>query len=173
MHPSEAEEPDQRAPEPGIRQLLPSREFLLSRQGLPLVVEAVLSFIIFICFIASKASAFFIVPLLTFLLALFFFFAYSLKLYKKFKETYWLLVHFLCCLVSAIIYFAISIATVSKYFDGGAKAAGVLGFVATLVYALDFYRIFNNLVASLKQSDPSEAAEQRRSEEEASDSDSD
>nr|XP_056718763.1 CKLF-like MARVEL transmembrane domain-containing protein 3 [Euleptes europaea] len=160
-------------PQPGIRLLLPSREFLLSRKGLLLLAEAVLSFIIFICFIASKASSFLTVPLLTFLLALGFLFAYSLKLNEKFKATYWLLAHFLCCVIAAVIYFAISIAAVSKYSDGAAKAAGVFGFIATIVYAVDFYMTFNSLVASLKQSDPSDAAEQRRSEEDASDSDSD
>ncbi|XP_015279757.1 PREDICTED: CKLF-like MARVEL transmembrane domain-containing protein 3 [Gekko japonicus] len=173
MDRSEAEDPDRPASQSGIRLLLPSREFLLSRKGLLLLAEAGLSFIIFICFIASKASSFLTVPLLTFLLALCFFFAYSLKLNEKFKVTYWLLAYFLCCVVAAVIYFAISIAAVSKYSDGAAKAAGVFGFIATIVYAVDFYMTFNGLVTSLKQSDSSDAPEQQRSEEDVSDSDSD
>ncbi|XP_054856505.1 CKLF-like MARVEL transmembrane domain-containing protein 3 [Eublepharis macularius] len=173
MDRAEAGEPDPAASQPGVRLLLPSREFLLSRKGLLLLAEAVLSFIIFICFIASKASSFLTVPLLTFLLALCFFFAYSLKLNEKVKATYWLLAHFLCCVVAAIIYFAISIAAVSKYSDGASKAAGVFGFIATIVYAVDFYVTFNGLVTSLKQSDSTEAPGQHQSEDEASDSDSD
>ncbi|KAL8194811.1 UNVERIFIED_CONTAM: CKLF-like MARVEL transmembrane domain-containing protein 3 [Gekko kuhli] len=164
MERSEEEDPERPAPQSGVRLLLPSREFVLSRKGLLLLAEAGLSFIIFICFIASKASSFLTVPLLTFLLALCFFFAYSLKLNEKVKTTYWLLAYFLCCVVAAVIYFAISIAAVSKYSDGAAKAAGVFGFIATIVYAVDFYLTFNGLVTSLKQSDSSEAPEQHRSE---------
>ncbi|XP_060110018.1 CKLF-like MARVEL transmembrane domain-containing protein 3 [Heteronotia binoei] len=174
MDRSEAEDPERpAASQSGIRLLLPSREFLLSRKGLLLLAEAALSFIVFICFIASKASSFLTVPLFTLLLALCFFFAYSLKLNEKFKATYWLLAYFLCCVVAAVIYFAISIAAVSKYSDGAAKAAGVFGFIATIVYAIDFYMTFNGLVTSLKQGDSSDAPEQHRSEEDVSDSDSD
>uniref|UniRef100_A0A8C4TYN6 CKLF like MARVEL transmembrane domain containing 3 n=1 Tax=Falco tinnunculus TaxID=100819 RepID=A0A8C4TYN6_FALTI len=85
----------------------------------------VLSFIIFICYIASLAASFMMAPLLEFLLALFLFFAYASKLNEKFKGLYWPLTDFLRCVTAAIIYFAISIAAVSKYNDGASKAAGV------------------------------------------------
>ncbi|KAJ6666032.1 hypothetical protein lerEdw1_000936 [Lerista edwardsae] len=94
MERASAEEPDAPVPQPGIRLLLPSREFLRSRKGLILIAEAVLSFIIFICYIASEAASFLMVPLLTLLLALGFFCAYSLKLNEKFKAIYWLLAVF-------------------------------------------------------------------------------
>ncbi|XP_030327259.1 CKLF-like MARVEL transmembrane domain-containing protein 3 isoform X2 [Strigops habroptila] len=90
-------------------------------------------------------------PLLEFLLALFLFFAYASKLNEKFKGLYWPLMDFLRCVTAAIIYFAISIAAVSKYNDGASKAAGVFGFIATIVYAIDFYITFNDLVTFLKQ----------------------
>ncbi|XP_062442789.1 CKLF-like MARVEL transmembrane domain-containing protein 3 isoform X2 [Rhea pennata] len=107
-------------------------------------------------------------PLLEFLLAVFLFFAYASKLNEKFKGLYWPLTDFLRCVTAAIIYFAISIAAVSKYTDGASKAAGVFGFVATIVYAIDFYITFNDLVTFLKQgtSSPPEGDED-------SDSDSD
>ncbi|OXB58290.1 hypothetical protein ASZ78_013036 [Callipepla squamata] len=132
----------------------------------------VLSFIIFICYIASSASAFMMAPLLEFLLALFLFFAYASKLNEKFKGLYWPLTDFLRCVTAAVIYFAISIAAVSKYSDGASKAAGVFGFIATIVYAIDFYITFNDLVTFLKQGS-SESPERRKSEDENSDSDSD
>uniref|UniRef100_A0A670Y971 CKLF like MARVEL transmembrane domain containing 3 n=1 Tax=Pseudonaja textilis TaxID=8673 RepID=A0A670Y971_PSETE len=53
-----------------------------------------LSFIIFICYIASTATPFMMVPLLTFLLASCFFVSYSLKLNEKFRGIYWLLAVF-------------------------------------------------------------------------------
>ncbi|KAK9392804.1 CKLF-like MARVEL transmembrane domain-containing protein 3 [Crotalus adamanteus] len=56
--------------------------------------ERVLSFTIFICYIASTAAPFMMVPLLTFLLALCFFVSYSLKLNEKFRGIYWLLAVF-------------------------------------------------------------------------------
>ncbi|KAJ7408753.1 CKLF-like MARVEL transmembrane domain-containing protein 3 [Pitangus sulphuratus] len=160
------------AAQPGLRSLLPPREFLGSRKGQLLLAESVLSFIIFICYIASLAASFMMAPLLEFLLALFLFFAYASKLNEKFKGLYWPLTDFLRCVTAAIIYFAISIATVSKYSDGASKAAGVFGFVATIVFAIDFYITFNDLLGFLKQgsSDPPEG---HKSEDEDSDSDSD
>ncbi|XP_061449766.1 CKLF-like MARVEL transmembrane domain-containing protein 3 isoform X2 [Rhineura floridana] len=133
----------------------------------------VLSFIIFICYIASAAASFLIVPLLTFLLALCFFFAYSLKLNEKVKAVYWLLADFLCGIIAAIIYFAISIAAISKYSDTASKAAGVFGFITTIVYCIYVYLTFHDLMTYLKQGDSSDAPEPHKSEEEDSDSDSD
>ncbi|NXJ61369.1 CKLF3 protein, partial [Rostratula benghalensis] len=123
----------------------------------------VLSFIIFICYIASLASSFMMAPLLEFLLALFLFFAYTFKLKEKFKGLYWPLSDFLRCVTAAIIYFAISIAAVSRYSDGASKAGGVFGFIATIVYAIDFYITFNELVTFLKQGS-SESPEEHKSE---------
>ncbi|NXX39065.1 CKLF3 protein, partial [Tricholaema leucomelas] len=123
----------------------------------------VLSFIIFLCYIASLAASFMTAPLLEFLLALFVLLAYTFKLNEKFKRLHWLLKDFLRCVTAAIIYFAISIAAVSKYSDGASKAAGVFGFVATIVYAIDFYLIFNDLMTFLKQGS-SDAPEEHKSE---------
>ncbi|XP_072836524.1 CKLF-like MARVEL transmembrane domain-containing protein 3 [Pogona vitticeps] len=158
---------------PGARLLLSAKAFLSSRQGLLLLAEAGLSFIIFICYIASTAAPFLMVPLLTFLLALCFFFAYSLKLNEKFKAIYWILADFLCGIIAAIIYFAISIAAVSKYSDTASKAAGVFGFIATIVYCIYVYLTFNSLTTYLKQEGSSDAPEPHKSEEDDSDSDSD
>ncbi|KAL2300403.1 hypothetical protein Nmel_012376 [Mimus melanotis] len=146
----------------------------------------VLSFIIFICYIASLAASFMMAPLLEFLLALFLFFAYASKLNEKFKGVHWPLADFLRCVTAAIVYFAISIAAVSKYSDGASKAAGtgavvkesgnlpfqVFGFAATIVFAVDFYITFNDLVTFLKQGS-SDSPEGRKTEDEDSDSDSD
>ncbi|XP_062997137.1 CKLF-like MARVEL transmembrane domain-containing protein 3 [Elgaria multicarinata webbii] len=156
---------------PGARLLLAFKEFLSSRKGLLLTAQAVLSFIIFICYIASTAASFLMVPLLTFLLALCFFFVNSLKLNEKSKGIYWVLADFLCGIIAAIIYFAISIAAVSKYTDTASKAAGVFGFIATIVYCVYVYFTFNGLVTLLKQGESSDA-EPRKSEDD-SDSDSD
>ncbi|XP_077687667.1 CKLF-like MARVEL transmembrane domain-containing protein 3 isoform X2 [Eretmochelys imbricata] len=103
-------------------------------------------------------------PLIEFLLALFLFFAYSSKLNEKFKGIYWPLTDFLRCVTAAIIYFAISIAAVSKYSDGASKAAGVFGFIATIVFAVDFYITFNDLVTFLKQGGSENATEAQKSE---------
>ncbi|XP_065423321.1 CKLF-like MARVEL transmembrane domain-containing protein 3 isoform X2 [Chrysemys picta bellii] len=136
-----SEDPDAQAPPPGLRTLLPSREFLCSRKGQLLLAESVLSFITFICYIASSAASFMMAPLIEFLLALFLFFAYSSKLNEKFKGIYWPL--------------------------------SVFGFIATIVFAVDFYITFNDLVTFLKQGGSENATEAQKSEDEASDSDSD
>ncbi|XP_043381950.1 CKLF-like MARVEL transmembrane domain-containing protein 3 isoform X2 [Chelonia mydas] len=129
-----------------------------------LLGNSVLSFITFICYIASSAASFMMAPLIEFLLALFLFFAYSSKLNEKFKGIYWPLTDFLRCVTAAIIYFAISIAAVSKYSDGASKAAGVFGFIATIVFAVDFYITFNDLVMFLKQGGSENETEAQKSE---------
>uniref|UniRef100_A0A8D0G297 CKLF like MARVEL transmembrane domain containing 3 n=1 Tax=Sphenodon punctatus TaxID=8508 RepID=A0A8D0G297_SPHPU len=174
MDPSEAEEGDTASAAPGIRTLLPTRDFLCSRKGQLLLAESGLSFITFICYIASWAASFMTVPLIEFLLALGLIFAYFFKLNQKFKGIYWPLADFLRCVTAAIIYFAISIAAVSKYSDGASKAAGVFGFIATIAYALDFYLIFKELTVFLKQGDSANAGPgEHKPEEDNSDSDSD
>ncbi|KAM6430180.1 CKLF-like MARVEL transmembrane domain-containing protein 3 [Liasis olivaceus] len=173
MERAEGEDPDPAAAPPGTRLLLASKAFLSSRKGLLLLSQAALSFIIFICYIASTAAAFMMVPLLTFLVALCFFVSYSLKLDEKFQGIYWILVDFLCGIIAAIIYFAISIAAVSKYSDTASKAAGVFGFIATVVYCAYVYFTFNSLATFLKQGDSSDAPKPQKSEDDDSDSDSD
>ncbi|XP_005052794.1 PREDICTED: CKLF-like MARVEL transmembrane domain-containing protein 3 isoform X2 [Ficedula albicollis] len=165
-------EPEGAAPPPGLRSVLPSREFLCSGKGQLLLAESVLSFIIFICYIASLAASFMMAPLLEFLLALFLFFAYASKLNEKFKGVHWPLADFLRCVTAAIIYFAISIAAVSKYSDGASIAAGVFGFAATIVFAFDFYITFNYLVTSLQRGS-SDSPEGHKTQDEDYDSDSD
>ncbi|KAG2469744.1 TXIP1 protein, partial [Polypterus senegalus] len=140
-------------PQTGIRALLPDREFVTSRKGLLLISEVGLSFITFICFVVSTSAAFVTVPLIEFLMAFFILFAYSTKLNKRFKGFHWPLMDFLRCVSASVIYFIISIIAVSKYKDAASKAAGVFGFIATIVFALDFYIIFNDLANFLKKGD--------------------
>ncbi|XP_029316637.1 CKLF-like MARVEL transmembrane domain-containing protein 3 [Cottoperca gobio] len=153
--------------------LLPSKEFACSRKGMLLIAEVVLSFVSFVCFAASTAATFVTVPLLEFLAALFLLFAYSTKFNERFKGFLWPLMDFLRCVTASIIFFIISIIAVSKYVDGSSKAAGIFGFVATIVFALDFYLIFNELATFLKQGGGESNEEPSRQQDEFSDSDSD
>uniref|UniRef100_A0A8D2JTG1 CKLF like MARVEL transmembrane domain containing 3 n=1 Tax=Sciurus vulgaris TaxID=55149 RepID=A0A8D2JTG1_SCIVU len=158
---------------PGLRALLPARAFLCSLKGRLLLAESGLSFITFICYVVSSASAFLTVPLLEFLLALYFLFADAMQLNDKWQGLCWPMMDFLRCVTAALIYFVISITAVAKYSDGAYKAAGVFGFFATIVFAIDFYLIFNNVAKFLKQGDTTEENTAHRAEEENSDSDSD
>ncbi|XP_072574337.1 CKLF-like MARVEL transmembrane domain-containing protein 3 isoform X1 [Paramormyrops kingsleyae] len=115
------------------------------------LIGGVLTFITFVCFVASSAAVFTTAPLVEFLMAIFFYFAYSTKFNERFKDFYWPLVDFLRCVTASIIYFIISIISVSKYSGGASSAAGVFGFIATIVFAIDFYFIFNDLATFLKQ----------------------
>lgn len=116
-----------------------------------LIAEVVFSFISFVCFAASSAAAFVTVPALEFLAAVFLLFAYSTKLNERFKGFRWPLMDFMRCVTASIVFFIISIMAVSKYADGSSKAAGIFGFVATVAFAFDFYLIFNELAAFLKE----------------------
>lgn len=160
---------------PALRALLPPRTFLCSRKGRLLLAESGLSFITLICYVASSASAFFTAPLLEFLLALYFLFADAMQLKDKWQGLCWPMMDFLRCVTAALIYFAISITAVAKYSDGASKAAGVFGFFATIVFAIDFYLIFNDVARFLKQGDSADesTAHKAEGEEENSDSDSD
>ncbi|XP_027794796.2 CKLF-like MARVEL transmembrane domain-containing protein 3 isoform X2 [Marmota flaviventris] len=149
---------------PGLRALLPARAFLCSLKGRLLLAESGLSFITFICYVVSSASAFLTVPLLEFLLALYFLFADAMQLNDKWQGLCWPMMDFLRCVTAALIYFVISITAVAKYSDGAYKAAGVFGFFATIVFAIDFYLIFNNVAKFLKQGDTTEENTAQRAE---------
>ncbi|CAL8350790.1 unnamed protein product [Merluccius merluccius] len=141
---------------------MPTKEFALSRKGMLLIAEVLLCFLAFVCFVASTAAAFVTAPLLEFLVALFLLFAYSTKFNQRFTSFHWPLMDFLRCVSASIIFFVISIISVSKYSDGASKAAGVFGFIATIVFAFDFYIIFNDLADFLKHGgQPSEETARR------------
>uniref|UniRef100_A0A8D1K1A3 CKLF like MARVEL transmembrane domain containing 3 n=1 Tax=Sus scrofa TaxID=9823 RepID=A0A8D1K1A3_PIG len=74
-----------------------------------------------------------------------------MQLNDKWQGLCWPMMDFLRCVTAALIYFAISITAVAKYSDGASKAAGVFGFFATIVFAVDFYLIFNEVAKFLKQ----------------------
>ncbi|XP_029000205.1 CKLF-like MARVEL transmembrane domain-containing protein 3 [Betta splendens] len=168
------EAPDAAGPrQSALRSILPSKEFASSRKGMLLIAEVALSLVCFICLAASTAAAFVTVPLLEFLAALFLLFAYATKFNERFKGFVWPLMDFLRCVTAAVIYLIISCIAVSKYVDGSSKAAGMFGFVATIVFALDFYLIFNELANFLKQGRESNEDEPSRQEDGFSDSDSD
>ncbi|XP_034378174.1 CKLF-like MARVEL transmembrane domain-containing protein 3 isoform X1 [Arvicanthis niloticus] len=158
---------------PGLRALLPARAFLCSLKGRLLLAESGLSFITFICYVVSSASAFLTVPLLEFLLAVYFLFADAMQLNDKWQGLCWPMMDFLRCVTAALIYFVISITAVAKYSDGAYKAAGVFGFFATIVFAIDFYLIFNEVAKFLKQGDSGNEPTTNRTEEQNSNSDSD
>lgn len=160
-----------RAPQTVLQSVLPTKEFISSRKGLLLLGEVALSFISFVCFAASTAAAFVTAPLIEFLAALFLLFAYSTKFNERFKGFHWPLMDFLRCVSASIIFFIVSIMSVSKYPDGASKAAGVFGFIATIVFALDFYFIFNELANFLKGGESSE--DPPNTQDDDSDSDSD
>uniref|UniRef100_A0A8C3X8I6 CKLF like MARVEL transmembrane domain containing 3 n=1 Tax=Catagonus wagneri TaxID=51154 RepID=A0A8C3X8I6_9CETA len=162
-----------RAALPGLCALLPAPAFLCSLKGRLLLAESGLSFIIFVCYTASSASAFLTAPLLEFLLALCFLFADAMQLNDKWQGLCWPMMDFLRCVTAALIYFAISITAVAKYSDGASKAAGVFGFFATIVFAVDFYLIFNEVAKFLKQGNSADETTANKAEEDNSNSDSD
>ncbi|XP_018421956.1 PREDICTED: CKLF-like MARVEL transmembrane domain-containing protein 3 [Nanorana parkeri] len=170
--PETAEEPS--APRSALSAIIPGKEFLTSRKGQLLLAEWVVSFLTFICYVASTAVGLMTVPLLEFLWALFTFFAYSTKLNEQLKGILWPLLDFIRCVSAAIIYFVVSLVAVSKYSCGASKAAAVLGFIATIVFAIDFYIIFNDLIKFLKKGESSEdGPPQQKSDDDDFDSDSD
>ncbi|GAA6077244.1 CKLF-like MARVEL transmembrane domain-containing protein 3, partial [Tachysurus ichikawai] len=129
------------------------------------------SFISFVCFCASTAAAFVTAPLLAFISALLILFTHSIKFNQRFKGFHWPLMDFLRCITASIVFFIISIMAVSKYPDGSSKAAGVFGFIATIVFALDFYFIFNELADFLKGGGSNEEPQDKQDADSDSDSD--
>ncbi|XP_032891773.1 CKLF-like MARVEL transmembrane domain-containing protein 3 isoform X2 [Amblyraja radiata] len=113
MSECESPEPSPQS-QPGLGALIADRAFLTSRKGLLLAAEVLLSFIIFICYLASSVVFLFTAPLIEFLLALTAYYLYVTKFVERFNG-------FHCPLI-------------------------IFGFVATVVFAFDFYGIFNQLV---------------------------
>nr|XP_033798908.1 CKLF-like MARVEL transmembrane domain-containing protein 3 [Geotrypetes seraphini] len=160
-------------PQPGLGALrTPAKELLSSRKGQLLLVESVLSFFTFVCYICSNDAAFMTVPLLEFLLALFISSAYLMKLNEKFKGIHWPLWDFIRSGTAAVVYFAISIAVISRTSSAASKAAAVFGFMATVAFALDTYLIFNDLTPFLSGRDSAAAPQTQKKEGDDSDSDS-
>ncbi|VFV29163.1 cklf-like marvel transmembrane [Lynx pardinus] len=138
----------------------------LSLQGL--IIRAL------VCFITAKAHELYIaITVLEMCIVLFFIIIYILDIHHLLICLDWSLLDFLRCVTAALIYFAISITAVAKYSDGASKAAGVFGFFATIVFAIDFYLIFNDVAKFLKQGDSADENTADKAEEENSDSDSD
>uniref|UniRef100_UPI00398F52F1 CKLF-like MARVEL transmembrane domain-containing protein 3 n=1 Tax=Pristiophorus japonicus TaxID=55135 RepID=UPI00398F52F1 len=157
----------------GLSAFIPDTTFLTSRKGLLLAAEVVLSLVVFICYLASSSASFMAAPLIEFLLALGAYYVYVTKYIDNFTGFHCPLIDFLRCLTASIIYFAISIYAVTKS-EAASKTAGVFGFVATVVFAFDFYSIFNSLVRFINpQNLPTHTATIKKStgEEEPSDSD--
>ncbi|CAI9616516.1 unnamed protein product [Staurois parvus] len=155
-------DPETEPPRAALRALIPGRDFIASRKGQLLLAEWVVSFLTFICYIVSTAVSLMTVPLIEFLWALFTFFAYSTKLNEQLKGILWPLLDFIRCVSAAIIYFVVSLVAVSKYSCAASKAAAVLGFIATIVFAIDFYIIFNDLIKFLKKGGSEEEEPQRQ-----------
>ncbi|GCC38481.1 CKLF-like MARVEL transmembrane domain-containing protein 3 [Chiloscyllium punctatum] len=159
----------------GLSALIPDKDFLKSRKGLLLAAEVVLSFIILICYLASPMAAFMAAPLIEFLLSICAYYVYVTQYIDNFPGFHGPLIDFLRCVTAAVIFFAISIYAITKS-SASAKTAGVFGFVATVVFAFDFYYICNHLISLINPQDlPTHTATIKKStgEEEISDSDSD
>lgn len=169
----DTEAPDSTRPRRSVLlAVLPSKEFATSSKGMLLIGEVAVSFVCFVCFAASTAAAFVTVPLLEFLAALVLFLAYAHKINERFTGFLWPLMDFMRCVTAAIIYFIVSIIAVSKYPGSTAQAAGIFGFIATIVFAVDFYLIFNELANFLKEGGEASQATPRQ-QDDFSDSDSD
>ncbi|XP_078066665.1 CKLF-like MARVEL transmembrane domain-containing protein 3 [Mustelus asterias] len=160
---------------PGLAALIPDKTFLTSRKGLLLAAELVLSFIIFICYLTSSMAAFMAAPLIEFLLAVCAYYVYVTKYIDYFPGFHGPLMDFLRCITAAVIFFAISIYAITKS-SASWKTAGVFGFVATVVFAFDFYYLCNHLISLINPQElPTHTATIKKStgEDEEEDSDSD
>ncbi|XP_069758142.1 CKLF-like MARVEL transmembrane domain-containing protein 3 isoform X2 [Narcine bancroftii] len=116
------------------------------------ITGAVLTFIILICYLASSMVYFITAPLIEFLLAVSVYYVYVTKVVERFRSFHFPLIDFLRCITAAIIFFAISIYAVTKS-NAASKAAGIFGFIATVVFAFDFYGIFNQLIVFINPQD--------------------
>ncbi|XP_072136075.1 CKLF-like MARVEL transmembrane domain-containing protein 3 isoform X3 [Mobula birostris] len=119
---SDRDSPEPPSPSrPGLGDLIADKSFLTSRKGLLLAAEVVLSFIIFVCYLASSVVSLMTAPLIEFLLAICAYYVYVTKFIERFRG-------FHCPLM-------------------------IFGFIATVVFAFDFYGTFNQLIVFLNPQD--------------------
>lgn len=117
--------------------------YVRTRKGVTLASEIVLSFIILICYAASYYGGTSAVAICEMIFAIVFFVVFMMELDKQIQVVNWVWSDLLRAGTGAVVYIISSlISVIGGGGDGSRMAGGVLGLIASVLFAYDTYTIF-------------------------------
>ncbi|XP_061591234.1 proteolipid protein 2-like [Cololabis saira] len=122
--------------------------FLITRKGLILAAEIIISLIIIICYAVSQFGGYIVVAITEMIFALVLFVVFMMQLDKQLTAVNWLWTDFLRAIIGAVVYMITSIIVIVGFGDDAGIAAGAFGLVAGLLFAYDTFTIFLQIRAS-------------------------
>ncbi|XP_074134179.1 proteolipid protein 2 [Sminthopsis crassicaudata] len=116
--------------------------FSRTRKGILLLVETVLCLVIVICYSASRVMGYLSVPVVEMVLAAVFFVIFMFNVHHQLQFINWPWSDFFRALIASVLFFITSLITIIKNMDAQSTVGGVLGLVATILFAYDAYSTF-------------------------------
>ncbi|XP_051825097.1 proteolipid protein 2 [Antechinus flavipes] len=119
------------------------KAFSRTRKGILLLVETVLCLVIVICYSASRVMGYLSVPVVEMVLAAVFFAIFMFNVHHQLQFINWPWTDFFRALIASVLFFITSLITIIKNVDAQSTVGGVLGLVATILFAYDAYSTFH------------------------------
>ncbi|XP_074064318.1 proteolipid protein 2 [Macrotis lagotis] len=116
--------------------------FSRTRKGIFLLAEMVLCLLIIICYSASRVMGYLTLPVVEMVMAGVLFVIFMLNMHHQIQFINWPWTDFFRALIAAVLFFITSLITIIKYMDAQSMVGGVLGMVATILFAYDAYSTF-------------------------------
>ncbi|XP_027696995.1 proteolipid protein 2 [Vombatus ursinus] len=116
--------------------------FSRTRKGIFLLAEMVLCLLIIICYSASRVKGYLTLPVLEMVMAGVFFVIFMLNIHHQLQFINWPWSDFFRGLIASVLFFITSLITIIKNVDAQSMVGGVLGLVATILFAYDAYSTF-------------------------------
>lgn len=119
------------------------RSYVSTPKGKILAAEIILSFIILICYAASRYGGYTAVAVCEMVIAIVFLVVFMMDLDKQFKIINWVWSDLIRAFTGALCYIITSLICVIRGAgDGALIAGGVFGLIAGLLFAYDTYTIY-------------------------------
>ncbi|XP_051950542.1 proteolipid protein 2-like [Xyrauchen texanus] len=125
------------------------KSYLRTRKGAILTAEIIISFIIIICYAASRYGGYSTVAICEMVFAIIFFVIFMMEFDKQFLTVNWLWSDLFRAVIGALLYLITSlICVIGGAGDGARIAGGVFGLLAGILFGYDTYTIFMGIKSS-------------------------
>ncbi|XP_019720749.1 proteolipid protein 2b [Hippocampus comes] len=119
------------------------KSYVRTQKGCILAAEILISFIIIICYAASRYGGYSAVAICEMIFAMVFFGIFMMDLDKQFQLVNWMWSDLFRAGIGALLYIITSlVCVIGGAGDGARIAGGVFGLIAGLLFAYDTYTIF-------------------------------
>ncbi|XP_051914195.1 proteolipid protein 2b [Hippocampus zosterae] len=119
------------------------KSYVRTQKGCILAAEILISFIIIICYAASRYGGYSAVAICEMVFAMVFFGIFMMDLDKQFQLVNWMWSDLFRAGIGALLYIITSlVCVIGGAGDGARIAGGVFGLIAGLLFAYDTYTIF-------------------------------